>query len=251
MKKWATRWSSLSSKDWYVVSRYVEDPLLIGGKKFDLRLYVLVVNYRPLRAYLYQLGFARFCNVKYSNDLTDIDNQFVHLTNVAIQKKSEDYNRSHGGKWDLSNLRLFIQGIYGFEKAQTLFEEINSIIIHSLKASQNVMINDKHCFECYGYDLLIDSSLKPWLIEVNASPSLTATTPSDRVLKTSLISDLVDIVMPPDLPPDVANKGMRYDPVDGFVPIEKQGYFDLLYDETQDVAGANQPTGSKTRTKGR
>lgn len=34
----------------YVVSRYIEDPLLIGGKKFDLRMYVVVLNYKPLQA---------------------------------------------------------------------------------------------------------------------------------------------------------------------------------------------------------
>lgn len=33
----------------YVVSRYIEDPLLIGGKKFDLRMYVVVLNYKPLQ----------------------------------------------------------------------------------------------------------------------------------------------------------------------------------------------------------
>jgi hypothetical protein len=51
------------------------------------------------------------------------------------------------------------------------------------------MISDKHCFEMYGYDILIDSNCKPWLIEVNASPSLTTTTKIDRELKTALLRD--------------------------------------------------------------
>ena len=60
------------------------------------------------------------------------------------------------------------------------------------------MINDKHCYEVYGYDVLIDSALKPWLVEINASPSLTSTTEWDRVTKMSLINDTFNIVVPPD-----------------------------------------------------
>ncbi len=48
-----------------------------------------------------------------------------------------------------------------------LFWGMDQLIIHSLKAVQGVMINDRHCFECYGYDVLVDADLKPWLVEVS------------------------------------------------------------------------------------
>ena len=43
-----------------MISRYIDNPHLIGGKKYDLRMYVLVTSYRPLKAYIYKLGFCRF-----------------------------------------------------------------------------------------------------------------------------------------------------------------------------------------------
>ena len=80
------------------------NPLLIGGRKFDLRIYALVTSYRPLKVYLHDEGFARFCNERYTNEVGEMDNLFVHLTNVAIQKHNEGYKNSHGGKWSLKNL---------------------------------------------------------------------------------------------------------------------------------------------------
>ncbi|KAK9814201.1 hypothetical protein WJX72_002184 [[Myrmecia] bisecta] len=197
VKKWAAgQWPSAvrPQMENYVVSKYIDDPLLVGGKKFDLRVYVVVLSYRPLKAYMSREGFARFCNIKYTRELGEMDNQFVHLTNVAIQKHGDEYNARHGNKWPLSNLRLYLEAIRGVEATNTLFQGIKSVVINSLKACQNVMINDRHCFELYGYDIIIDQALKPWLIEVNASPSLSATTKSDRLMKCKVIHDTLQLV---------------------------------------------------------
>ena len=85
----------------------------------------------------------------------------------------------------------------GKEVADTLFRQIDEAIVYSLKSVQNVIINDRRCFELYGYDLLIDEQLKPWLIEVNASPSLTCTTEDDRKLKDRVMRDALAVAVPP------------------------------------------------------
>ncbi|KAF4524404.1 hypothetical protein B566_EDAN009320 [Ephemera danica] len=186
LKKWSreskTPFNPAIAKESYVISKYIDNPLLIGGKKFDLRLYVLVTSFRPLKAYLFKLGFCRFCTVKYDAAVQELDNMFAHLTNVSVQRH-----------------------------------------VHSLKAVAPVMASDRHCFECYGYDIIIDSKLKPWLIEVNASPSLTSTTVSDRILKYKLIDNILSVVLPPDGMPDV-----RWNKIPS---AEALGNFELLLDE--------------------
>ena len=178
----------------YVVQRYLQYPLLIGGKKFDMRLYCLVTSFSPMKVYLYRRGFARFTNSRYSSDIQDIYNGFVHLTNVAIQKTAENYDERTGGKMELQALKLFLMSKHGTERIDALFWEIQMIILRSLLAVQQVMISDKHCFELYGYDVIIDQDLKPWLLEVNASPSLTANTKEDYMMKTEMLHGMLDIV---------------------------------------------------------
>lgn len=51
-----------------------------------MRLYVLVTSFRPLKVYLYKLGFCRFCTAKYDTSIQELENMYVHLTNVSVQK---------------------------------------------------------------------------------------------------------------------------------------------------------------------
>lgn len=64
------RWKSASRDtpvEQYVCQRYLLNPLLFGGRKFDMRIYALCTSYNPLTIYLYRAGFARFAHDRYDN----------------------------------------------------------------------------------------------------------------------------------------------------------------------------------------
>lgn len=179
----------------YIVQRYIDRPLLIGGKKFDMRIYALVTSFAPLTVWLYRDGFARFASTRYSMLNCDISNNLVHLTNVAVQKHGELYDGDNtGGKMDLTALKKYLCTVYGEVVTDRAFVGIENIIVHSLRAVSSCMINDSQSFELYGYDVLLDSELKPWLIEVNGSPSLTASTQHDKKMKFDLLNDMLNVI---------------------------------------------------------
>lgn len=55
-------------------------------------------------------------------------------------------------------------------------------------------LDRNNCFDLFGFDILIDSNLKPWLIEVNLSPSLATDSHLDFKIKSKLIADLFNLV---------------------------------------------------------
>lgn len=99
----------------------------------------------------------------------------------------------------------------------------------------------------YGYDVLIDSNLKPWLIEVNASPSLSDTTLEDKALKKALINDVFNIVIPGDWLKSRANVGTDT------CKEQEVGSFEVLYDEAatkqKSQQGSKRPISANTMAK--
>lgn len=83
-----------------------------------------------------------------------------------------------------------------------LFDGIKDIIIKTCISAEPFMLcsgnksvgHRNNCFELYGFDILIDANLKPWLIEVNVCPSLSSTSPLDKRIKATLISDILNLV---------------------------------------------------------
>lgn len=68
-----------------IISKYVNNPLLINNLKFDIRIYVLVTSIDPWRVYIYKEGLARFASESYS-ETGNKSNRFSHLTNYSINK---------------------------------------------------------------------------------------------------------------------------------------------------------------------
>ncbi|XP_071576774.1 tubulin polyglutamylase TTLL5 isoform X1 [Temnothorax nylanderi] len=190
-----------------IVAQYINNPLLIDGHKCDLRLYVAVTNYDPLLIYLYEEGLVRFAAVKYDGGSQYIWNPCMHLCNYSINKFHVDYVKSEdpdaedvGHKWTLSALLRHLRSMG--QDTESLMQRIEDIIIKSILATASGIVSGlkqfvKHpetCFELFGFDILIDDTLKPWLLEVNLTPSLGCDSPLDVRLKSALIADLFTLI---------------------------------------------------------
>ncbi|KAM3842388.1 putative tubulin polyglutamylase TTLL2 [Diretmus argenteus] len=178
-----------------VIQRYISNPLLISGYKFDLRIYVCVKNFHPLTIYMHQEGLVRFATDKYN--LSSLDNLYAHLTNTSINKLGPFYTTNkervgQGCKWAMNKFRCFLrsQGI----NELLLWQKINNIVTLTLLSIAPSVPSSPNCVELFGFDVLIDSKFKPWLLEVNSSPALTLDCQVDVAVKKGLISDLIDLM---------------------------------------------------------
>jgi len=198
-----------------VISKYLENPLLIGGRKFDLRLYVLVTSYRPLKVYLY--GALLIFKAKVQRRVRSIlfgavqpgpveHGQPVHAPDQrGGAEEQRQLQRVARGQVDaagaevLHRERVRAGGDPKGKRGKKCMDDINELIVISLRSVQNQMVQHKHCFELYGYDVILDDKCRPWLIEINASPSLSTNSVADKKLKKNLIGDVISIVLPSDL----------------------------------------------------
>ncbi len=65
---------------------------------------------------------------------------------------------------------------------------------HVQQGLRQYMTHRTNCFEVFGFDILLDSDLKPWLVEVNLSPSMATESPIDIAIKTNLLNDTFNMI---------------------------------------------------------
>ncbi|RLN92979.1 hypothetical protein BBJ28_00012201 [Nothophytophthora sp. Chile5] len=189
--------------------RYIDDPLLIDGFKFDLRIYVLVLSVAPLQIHIFRNGLARFCTSAFRKPTRkNLNQKRMHLTNKNFRRADDSAaGKSGGSKRSLASIMQHLDG-NGGSSAQT-WRQICEIVVKTLLSIQPKLeatyksffgVKDDEVewgaksFEVLGFDIMLDAKGKAWLFEVNHAPSFAGDSPLDREVKTALISGALDLV---------------------------------------------------------
>jgi len=207
-----------------VIQKYIENPLVIKGRKFDIRQWVLVTNFNPLNVYLFDTPYIRFGAEEYHID--DFKNIFSQLTGNSIAKHSEKFDSSEieGDMWEIEQFSEFLKNKYGRDCWPEIQEKIKKIAIYALECAKHKIINRQNSYEVFGFDIMVDELLNVYLIEINLSPDWTYSTKVTEKLVKIASEDIIRIVI------DLAQENLK--PAEERKPIDT-GKFKLIYSSSK------------------
>ena len=180
----------------WVVQKYIENPLLILNKKFDIRQWVLVTDFNPLTIWFYESCYLRFGVEDF--DMSNLQNRFIHLTNNSVVKHSEKFDETEieGSMWHSEEFAEFLIEQYGEDHWESSIKpKIKNIVKWSLESAQDMIEHRKLSSELFGYDIMLDENLNPWLIEINSSPAMDYSTPITKRLVKEVMEDCIKVLV--------------------------------------------------------
>ncbi len=164
---------------------YIHDPLLVNGKKVDLRMFIIIASTNPMIAYFNDGYFT----VSLADFHSNSSEKSSFLTNSDVTKKYFYASQEKGMFTGMTERDLWEQTLWTYETFQNylleqgiindtnwvdnyLRPELQKLAIHLVRMSQNSFAKRSSEFEIFGVDVLIDANFNLWFLEANANPDI-------------------------------------------------------------------------------
>ena len=184
-----------------VVQKYIANPCLLNGKKFDVRVWVAVLSVDPLVVRMFDKPYARLSSFDFT--MEDVTNKFVHLTNNSVQSKAEDVLRTDDSAKRDAKIWSTDDMVEHFGKSaweETVMPQFQSMSYKTVEAvaEKGHLKRFGRGFEMFGFDYMLDEELKVYLIEVNLDPDQSHSTKVTAAIVPEAIQGLIDLVLQDD-----------------------------------------------------
>ena len=189
----------------YIIQKYLTSPMLYNRRKFDIRTYLLMLSIAgSAKLFWYREGYLRTSSEPF--DLKDLGDCFVHLTNDAVQQKSNAYGKfEDGNKVSYSEFQRYLDTAHPGKdySVGALNEEMKRIAQVAVRAAYNKLDPEAkdYGFELFGLDFIVDAGFRPWLIEVNTNPCLELSSPTLQRLIPRMMENLARVSLDPVFQP--------------------------------------------------
>ena len=192
----------------FLITKYLHNPHLIRGYKYDLRFHGLVSTIKPLKLYLYNEGLVRLASEKYNFSASAPNNRYSFLTNLFINKKNKEKfiypksieNIEDSNLWNLNTFQKYCaRNNISYEK---LYSEVGDIFVKMMITVREKIIENiektklqySNFYHLIGFDIILDENLKPYLLETNRRCGFRNDNDAEKYYTYNIVADTLNII---------------------------------------------------------